>query len=401
MLKPGYRFFSGLLFLSLFWALFSYSAIPFYKFLGLDFHNLHAFHNCEFASNPYSIPGNQCGDVSGRPMNYPPLLYWSYFWTRGLSFGSAYVVFCVLLILSMIASFWLIMQSSISMKRESKTYTLKAYVFWGMLLGSMPFVFTFERGNSDGFVVLIFCACMFAFSSKRYFLWGVLSALAVLYKLYPAIPCAILGMAFLLQMMRQKPGSMAPIFKAAAGAALIIAILVLVLLEQHQIYFTRVLPNFSKINTGINLFSHSIFGLDVLHPYASLVARGSLLLCWFLFALRRMRQDPELSFSGTLAISTFFSGTSYDYNLVTVFPLLLTLFVRSRKSVELLYLILGVLAFLGSREIWHSASPQELRVIAEVFWLSCLPVIALIRPEFYAARAGLNQAGAGSALDGA
>lgn len=374
---------TGLLLALLVHCLFGYTAIPFWKFLGLDFHNLHAFHNCEFANSPYLVAGHKCKDILNRPLYYPPLLYWAYFWTRGLELNTAYYIFVAQLFLAMLVAFILIWKTHISDQRFfSYPFELgKAFVFWSLMLGTLPFLFSLERGNSDSLVVLLWCCALYLFVKNQYFFWGVASAAIAFFKLYPAIPCVVLGLGFVLHSLKTPSKDWKPIALALAGGTITCLCIFLSLYSQQTTYFFEVLPSFSKVQTGIGLYSHSVFGLDALFPGASLLARALLLGSWLVFCALRIKSDPLLSFSGCLAISTFFSGTSYDYNLVTVFPLLLVLFIQSHSCLDLVLLIVGVVAFLGDRHIWHSISPQEMRVIAEVAWLTLVPLILLMRRD--------------------
>jgi hypothetical protein len=61
------------------------------------------------------------------------------------------------------------------------------------ILFSYPFYFLFERGNVDGFVALLLCAGLAA-ARRREWLGGLLFALAIGFKVYPAlilIPCLL------------------------------------------------------------------------------------------------------------------------------------------------------------------------------------------------------------------
>jgi len=79
------------------------SEIPFWKFVGLDFQNLWAFHHCELRNAPYSRPdaGAVCGDAEQRNMKYPPLFYWSFVWTRPLSFHVALAIWLAFIAVAM------------------------------------------------------------------------------------------------------------------------------------------------------------------------------------------------------------------------------------------------------------------------------------------------------------
>jgi hypothetical protein len=86
---------------------------------------------------------------------------------------------------------------------------------------------------------------------------------------------------------------------------------------------------------------------------------GTLLLSWAGAAFRRRSNgNSELLFAGALSIATFFQTTSHDYNLITTYPLLAVLFVRSLEPAtwlmraSLVVLMIGMFApriyFFGS-----------------------------------------------------
>ncbi|MCB0336783.1 MAG: DUF2029 domain-containing protein, partial [Bdellovibrionales bacterium] len=308
-----------------------YDSLPFWKTLGLDFHNIHAFHNCEHRFAPYLIPGADCGDVLNRPMYYPPLLYWAYFWTAGLSFESAYAIWVACLTFFMVGSFFIVRH----LERSASWFSLESLVetiLYVLLLGTTPFIFALERGNTDCLVVFGISLCLWFFVKRRYFIWGALSAAMALFKLYPAIPCFLVFAGFTVDAAREQ--KFIPIRNYLFGAGLLSFLVVVSLWQEHLIYLFDVLPDFSKGNTGANSISHSIMGLETLYAGSARYAKIALFVAWLYLSIKKISDDPVIVFTGTLAVSTFFAGTSYDYNLVTCFPLLFVLFVRSKTTVE-------------------------------------------------------------------
>jgi hypothetical protein len=62
--------------------------IPFMAPWPADFSSLWVFHDCPVGrDNPYLAKHQVCGPVGD--MIYPPLLYWSFAWTRWLRFDAA------------------------------------------------------------------------------------------------------------------------------------------------------------------------------------------------------------------------------------------------------------------------------------------------------------------------
>ena len=71
---------------------------------------------------------------------------------------------------------------------------------------------------------------------------------------------------------------------------------------------------------------------------------------------RRLQSDPALLFAGALAISTYFSSLSNDYNLITAYPLLIMLFIRATSapwsSLATALLLVGLVAIVGNRALF-------------------------------------------------
>jgi hypothetical protein len=88
-----------------------------------------------------------------------------------------------------------------------------------------------------------------------------------------------------------------------------------------------------------------------------------------------MRARPQLCFAGALAISTYCARTSYDYNLLTAYPLLLVLFVdvarRNLRSVEAGWALLGlgILGVAGDRHLFLSGSYAQVHIGVQLAWL--------------------------------
>ncbi len=73
------------------------------------------------------------------------------------------------------------------------------------------------------------------------------------------------------------------------------------------------------------------------------------------------RRDPALLFAGALAISTYFSSLSNDYNLITAYPLLIMLFIRATSapwsSLATALLLVGLVAIVAIERC--SSSPTR------------------------------------------
>jgi hypothetical protein len=360
--------------------------MPSMKPMGADFHNLYVFHNCEYAETPYLTPGELCGDVLRRPIVYPPLFYWSYFWTKGWNYEAGYFFLVAQIILAMLAVFFLLSRIDRSRRSDAsaKTWVIESF-FWLLLLGSLPFVSAVERGNTDVFVVLAWMLAALCFVNKWYFFWGSLVALAVLFKIYPLVAGATLAVGYLLSFVLLKDKNIRPVYKASLGCLSVLCAVMFFWYGAYRVYFLDVLPEVRKLYFEIDMFSHALGELDNFIPYLSLAMKAGLSLSWMVFVALRLRVDPALAFSGCLAISTFFGNISFEYNLITVFPLLFLLLARSRNCFELFVVLLGVICFLGDRLLWREIFSDEWRVISEVIWLMGLPALCLFFPGCYEA----------------
>ncbi|MCB0329923.1 MAG: DUF2029 domain-containing protein, partial [Bdellovibrionales bacterium] len=299
--------------------LFAYTAIPFFRFLGMDFQNLHAFHHCTHANAPYLLEGDVCNDVANRAMLYPPLLYWAFYWTRFFDFQTAYYLQVALLSGSLLGSFvllWLAFGASrYFLPKSPRGLLVAASLFWLLLMGSMPFLFSLERGNTDSLVVLLWCGALYCFVSKRFFAWGAISAVAILFKLYPVFPSVVVGSGFLAHLLFGRKHEYQSLFYAICGGLIVAGLVIGLTIESHFIYFQQVLPLFADRNVGTNQYAHTVLSLESVYPGLSLWVRVGLVLAWCVLSFRRILTDAPLVFAGGLAMSTFFSGTSYDYNL--------------------------------------------------------------------------------------
>jgi hypothetical protein len=59
-----------------------------------------------------------------------------------------------------------------------------------------------------------------------------------------------------------------------------------------------------------------------------------------------------MAFAGALAVSTYVPRTSFDYNLISTYPLLLLLFLRAQRTNRWALLVFGVFAICGDRRLF-------------------------------------------------
>jgi hypothetical protein len=374
----------------------SFMTIPFQGPQPLDFQNLWAFHHCAAAREaPYAASGAQCGDAEGREMRYPPLLYRTFAWTRWLSFQRAGQLFMVVVALgTVLATLAWIPRASWSAPGSGPKG-----LFVGLLLAQYPLLFAIERGNNDVYPLLAWTLAAWLFASGRAGAAGAVAGLAAILKLYPAFACVVVGVGFAAQALR-RPERRAPFAAFAAGGVLAVLAGFAVVWRDSVVYFTETLPRISQLAPGITPFGHPLRTLWPLWGGWALAA--PLLVAWCIAAVRVFERDPALVFAGGLAISTYFAGTSWDYNLITTFPLLVLLFRRAMRPAAgpLAYglLLVGLVGIVGHREIFaHTQFAVRLHLALQ--WAFLLAT-ALAAPRLAEARAAPGAGeGSGAAED--
>ena len=111
-----------------------------------------------------------------------------------------------------------------------------------------------------------------------------------------------------------------------------------------------------------------------------------LLAVWCWSAAESLFERPALALAGALAMSTFFGGTSWDYNLVTTFPFLFMLFLEARRTDRWGALAFGLVAIVGDRAIFAGDSNllgifnPTVHLALELAWL-VYAAIEIARPS--------------------
>jgi len=340
----------------------SVRGVPFLEIWGADLHNLYVFHHCGLRDHPYLTTGGACGDLWARDMFYPPLLYWSFAWTRLVTFQAAILLWNVFTVLTMliVARAWI-----------GPPVDRGACLFWTLLLAQFPLVFAVERGNNDIAVVLAWSLAFALFSRGRFFASGMLAGLCAAIKLYPAIAVAVIAAGT----WPFEPTGRPRCLRFAAGAMLAIVAAVAVLPADTRAYVTDELPRFSSAEPEavVYPYSHAVQMLVPEHPDWALALSASLFVVWSFVGARRLRTDPGPAFAGAIAISTYFAGISWDYNLITAYPLLLLQFDRSRERPfgrAWMMLALGLLAIVGDRGLFDGPVLGRLHVLLQLVWLA-------------------------------
>ena len=327
-------------------------AIPFYEPWGIDLNNILVYQQCATEVSPYLTGAKVCGDLHDRQMLYPPLLYHSFAWLRVFSQAVAIRLWSVVIVLGLAASLWC--WARLGDSRSSWKRPWREWVFVTLLLYQYPVLFSIERGGSDVIPVLLFTLGAVFLMRQRFNLGGAALGAATAYKLYPAFATAVvIGGLFLVWAVR--PWARLRAWLPCGSAALASFLgLNLVFFNDASLYYGTVLPGFANTMTLPAEYSHAVpsFVGPNFHGFSWLLM-GGLTALW-VAATRRciLEGNPAIAFAGALSIATYMQGTSYDYNLITVYPLLLLVFQRAWQSNRWGLLALGLVSIVGDRQVF-------------------------------------------------
>ena len=351
--------------------------VPFAEPWGIDLMNLVLYHHCADGKSPYSIPGAACGDPFGRGMYYPPVLFWSFAWTRSLSLVKAMQIWSVVQLLAFAAVFYVWVRKIVGVRAGAPdTRTREWVIFGALLLLQFPVAFALERGGSDVWAVAFVTLAGVALVRQHYALAGVALGIATAYKLYPAFTCAVVVMGVMIadwsRPLRSRERWRFVLVGASAVATFVL--LSLVLYSESKLYFTKVLPAFSGTALMPGTIGHSLGALTSGYPRFGALLMGSLIALWGWAAGQAFkRADFAAGVAGALAISTYSQKMSWDYNLVTTYPLLMLMFLRAQKDQRWVILALGLIAIVGEREIYGTPGmgflTPHLRILLQVAFL--------------------------------
>jgi len=309
----------------------SLSALPFLLPWGADLHNVHVYEHCTHGRSPYLIGGAECGDFWRRSFPYPPLLYALFFWTRSLTLATSMRIWGIFLYAAFIAIFpvWTRLIASEPLAKGDRT-RYEVPVFCALLLFQYPFVFALERGNTDTVTVLFYTAGAYLFTRRRLWLAGAAVGVAAGFKLHPVLAVAALVMSLLLALRDpdRRVGGGRRVGKLdwlrfGGGALVAFAATLLAFPESSLIYLRKMLPAFAETFTPDSEFGHSVSSaVGSQYPgFANLIC-GALLGLWGWAGARAIARGEEAwALAGALAVCTYAARTSWDYNLVTTYPL--------------------------------------------------------------------------------
>ncbi len=322
---------------------------------GYDFFNLYSFHNCSLTTSPYLTDGLACGDSRG--MVYPPLMYLSFFWTKGFSFPTALNIWTLFILGAFYISGYLWLKSE---ERQQ--------LWWmPLILLQFPFAFAFERANNDILVLLIWAFAAFSYSKSKYFLSGFFIGVSAIAKLYPFFALGIMSLTALANLIKFKSDKnnsiksacklwlAEPLTKLLVGSACAVILVLAITPEMSKEYFFDVLPKWAGQRQGRNVTIHSIH--SILPQFKIFGVLLSLLVVYFwAFKSNLLRtKEPRLYLAGLLVLSTYFPGVANDYSLIAILPLWLILLQRSLNFKRAFWMI--ILSLVSINLIWLWRNP--------------------------------------------
>jgi hypothetical protein len=315
----------------------------------------------------------ECGDALGRPMIYPPLLYWAMSWLRLFSFGSAEKVWSFALVASVLLGTGLAVFHD--RKKLSRRDTVFLFGLWVITFFLLPMRYALERGNVDALVVFVYGFGIYLFARGRPVGAGVAFAAAAWLKVYPVIPALVLfgGIFFDAENRRRyfKPIALGYLLGGVGFA--------LLLWPDSYRYLVEVLPRFSRERGGFLPHTHILYK----SIWSWIFLKIPILVLWVRMTARALEKDPVLTLTGGLAISTFFQNVSNDYNLITAYPFLFIVLKRllhpKASGYELAILVLGFVAFVGDRSIWMPLFGNRGVLYWQILWLIVFPLYVVKR----------------------
>lgn len=335
----------------------SLSSIPLMMPWGADLQNVHAFQHCVHGRSPYLVDAKTCGDIWSRPFYYPPFLFAFFVWVRPLTFDATIRIWAAFLIVAFVG---ILAAWARAIPRERPTgERYQIVIFCTLLLVQYPFVFALERGNTDTVNVLLYTVAAVLFVRRRILLAGVAAGLAAGFKLSPVVAIVVMTGALALQRVQLGAGAGAAVgrfdwLRFGGGAFAAFALTLVVFLGEAKRYLLDVLPKYADQITLHKEFNHSIpsfVGAD--HPKFGLLMGACLVAAWVWAGARALaRGDAAIALAGSLAVSTYIPRTSYDYNLISTYPLLLLLFLRAQRTNRWALLAFGLFTIAGDRRLF-------------------------------------------------
>ena len=372
--------------LLLFAGIATYRFIPFHaingpgfsQLFGLDLLNVYLFHHCpEAMGNVYGVSGNVCGDPEGRPMLYPPLLFHLFGWVSFLSFPVVVHLWTgMTLTLFGVAGYLLYC----AFQNENLALPPIIHgVLWFLFGLQFPMLFTLERATNDAYIFFFFMVGVLLSQKSKWYWVGFLLVGLTAYKIYPA---------FLVILIAAYSWKTPSFKKLIMALGLFGTVLFVFFWEEHLSYLERVLPQWAAKTASFTVgLDHVILNMNQVVPYMGTAMCLVLLAAGLRLALQGTSHLAVWCYA--FAICTFFQNTSFDYNLITTYPLfmlLAALCFQKKEGQETIWalLISGLLVFFVARHL-GTFYAGSIKYIAMWLWLVWVGFALTGRPRMFQA----------------
>lgn len=295
--------------------------------IGLDYICVDTYLRC--AGPGRDIYSAVCpGDPLKRPFQYPPLMAYMFAWVPLLPVLNAIGIWSSFILICIFAATWIL---AFLVQRMGGSNVPCSPIITALLLTSAyPSVFAFDRGNNDVWILLCYSAAAAALLSGRNLWVGLMVAVSVMLKLYPAplaVACAFIALTTL---MRNRARALSLLLGLIGG----IAVVLVPLFDAYRFFVFEHYPK----TTSYDIIPGSALDHSLVVSYGH-VGMAIGLLLWIaavvVWTRSELGLDPSksrqsrilLSFCYLAALCTYlFPRTeSFDYNLITAFPLLICL----------------------------------------------------------------------------
>ena len=291
----------------------SYHLLPFVGLYGTDLGMQYYYNKCALlspnAENLFRLTGEMCSDPSNGRYAYPVLIFRLFSFANFFkSFQSLYYFWTALISITIISAPYL------WMKKRNKKFWF--YLGIGIIsLLQAPSFYALERGGTDITFLIPWIFATYFGLKEKWILAGVMMAIAALFKLYPVMALMPILLALFLDTSDKNKINF---FKC--GLAIGLTVLIIFLLDWHlwKTFVFEILPKETKYGIGTNAIGHSLIG-----PFPKFFVYLLMIVFWILYAKvfnLGHRSYKKLTFAGVLAMSTFYTSHSFDYNLITAFP---------------------------------------------------------------------------------
>lgn len=370
-----------LIFIYILMAPLSYHLLPYMGVYGSDLLMQFYFNNCSAlshgANNLYDLAGSMCNDAHNLYYAYPVLIFRFFSYAKLFNLHeSFYYIWCGAIILT------LLFQPFIWLKNKGPKFYKYYFAFGLISLIQAPSFFALERGGTDIIFIIPWTMAMFFGLKDLWIFSGIFMAIAALLKIYPVM--AIAPIIFGLFLTEKNKVNF---LKCALAIIATVIIAFAFDWDLWKIFVFEILPREAKLTIGTNTIGHSLIG-----PFSKFFVYPLMIGFWILFArLFAIKNNhyKKIAFAGTLALSTYFNGHSFDYNLIAVFPFIYLsyeLYLDSESPLKdnpqvMWAVILLSLTLLGPANIIFGQFKftNKIKLLIEIFAYALIPINILIK----------------------